>query len=270
MPTAGISALAKMEQTGRSNHVAIETAASGKPSFDWSEDCYWIRLSKQTSESRRTRCLFGADETAATRRLVGIMNHLKFQNKFMRFQGKCCRPGVLRLSLDKFSCRQRVPSSRTGCRSRSHHRRTIQLKWLQRLPSLRKWFLLKQLVTQVRMPWTPSLPSFANFPRWISWPCSLKHDLHQNGWTFKMMHLNRNIQFGVREFAMGNDLWTGWPFHGGLPVYGGNFLLLVFSDSHVKAAVRLSALQGLPVTYAPPRFNRGWWRWPNAINQLNT
>lgn len=57
--------------------------------------------------------------------------------------------------------------------------------------------------------------------------------------------LNRNIQFGVREFAMGTVL-NGMALHGGLCVYGGTFF--VFSD-YVKAAIRLSALQGLPVTY---------------------
>ena len=57
--------------------------------------------------------------------------------------------------------------------------------------------------------------------------------------------LNRNIQFGVREFAMGAIL-NGMALHGGLRVYGGTFF--VFSD-YVKAAVRLSALQGLPVVY---------------------
>ena len=57
--------------------------------------------------------------------------------------------------------------------------------------------------------------------------------------------LNRNIQFGVREFGMGTVL-NGMALHGGLRVYGGTFF--VFSD-YVKAAVRMSALQGLPVTY---------------------
>ena len=57
--------------------------------------------------------------------------------------------------------------------------------------------------------------------------------------------LNRNIQFGVREFSMGAIL-NGMALHGGLRVYGGTFF--VFSD-YVKAAIRLSALQGLPVTY---------------------
>ncbi|MBF0746689.1 transketolase [Gemella sp. 19428wG2_WT2a] len=56
---------------------------------------------------------------------------------------------------------------------------------------------------------------------------------------------NRNIQFGVREFAMGAIL-NGMAAHGGLRVYGGTFF--VFSD-YLKAAMRLSALQGLPVTY---------------------
>ena len=57
--------------------------------------------------------------------------------------------------------------------------------------------------------------------------------------------LNRNIQFGVREFAMAAVL-NGIALHGGLRVYGGTFF--VFSD-YLKAAVRLSALQGVPVTY---------------------
>ncbi|MEX2805590.1 transketolase [Streptococcus sp. H31] len=57
--------------------------------------------------------------------------------------------------------------------------------------------------------------------------------------------LERNIQFGVREFAMAAVL-NGMALHGGLRVYGGTFF--VFSD-YLKAAMRLSALQGLPVTY---------------------
>lgn len=56
---------------------------------------------------------------------------------------------------------------------------------------------------------------------------------------------NRNVQFGVREFAMGTIL-NGMALHGGLRVFGGTFF--VFSD-YVKAAMRLSALQNLPVTY---------------------
>ncbi len=57
--------------------------------------------------------------------------------------------------------------------------------------------------------------------------------------------LNRNIQFGVREFGMATIL-NGMALHGGLRVFGGTFF--VFSD-YLKAAMRLSALQGLPVVY---------------------
>lgn len=56
---------------------------------------------------------------------------------------------------------------------------------------------------------------------------------------------NRNIQFGVREFAMAAML-NGMSLHGGLKTFGGTFF--VFSD-YLKAAIRLSALMGLPVTY---------------------
>ena len=55
----------------------------------------------------------------------------------------------------------------------------------------------------------------------------------------------RNVQFGVREFAMATVL-NGLMLHGGIRVFGGTFF--VFSD-YLKGALRLSALQNLPVTY---------------------
>ena len=54
-----------------------------------------------------------------------------------------------------------------------------------------------------------------------------------------------NVQFGVREFAMATVL-NGLMLHGGVRVFGGTFF--VFSD-YLKGALRLSALQNLPVTY---------------------
>ena len=55
----------------------------------------------------------------------------------------------------------------------------------------------------------------------------------------------RNVQFGVREFAMATVL-NGLMLHGGVRVFGGTFF--VFSD-YLKGALRLSALQNLPVKY---------------------
>ena len=55
----------------------------------------------------------------------------------------------------------------------------------------------------------------------------------------------RNVQFGVREFAMATVL-NGLMLHAGVRVFGGTFF--VFSD-YLKGALRLSALQNLPVTY---------------------
>ncbi|RCW70614.1 transketolase [Saliterribacillus persicus] len=55
----------------------------------------------------------------------------------------------------------------------------------------------------------------------------------------------RNIWFGVREFAMAAAL-NGMTLHGGLRVFGGTFF--VFSD-YLRPAVRLSAIQSLPVTF---------------------
>lgn len=55
----------------------------------------------------------------------------------------------------------------------------------------------------------------------------------------------RNLWFGVREFAMA-AIMNGVQLHGGSRIYGGTFF--VFTD-YLKAAVRLSAISGLPVTY---------------------
>jgi transketolase len=55
----------------------------------------------------------------------------------------------------------------------------------------------------------------------------------------------RTLHFGIREHAMGSIL-NGIALHGGLRVYGATFL--VFSD-YMRPAVRLAALQQLPVIY---------------------
>ncbi len=55
----------------------------------------------------------------------------------------------------------------------------------------------------------------------------------------------RNIAFGVREFPMGT-IMNGMALHGGAIPFGGTFA--VFSD-YVRPAIRLSALQKLPVIY---------------------
>lgn len=55
----------------------------------------------------------------------------------------------------------------------------------------------------------------------------------------------RNICFGVREFAEGAAM-NGIALHGGTHVFGGTFF--VFSD-YMRGALRLAALQKLPVTY---------------------
>lgn len=56
---------------------------------------------------------------------------------------------------------------------------------------------------------------------------------------------NNNIWFGVREFGEAAAL-NGITLHGGSRVFGSTFF--TFSD-YMKAAIRLSALQHLPVTY---------------------
>ncbi|NEA45283.1 transketolase [Streptomyces sp. SID10815] len=55
----------------------------------------------------------------------------------------------------------------------------------------------------------------------------------------------RTVHFGIREFSMAAEM-NGIALHGNTRVYGGTFL--VFSD-YMRNAVRLSALMQLPVTY---------------------
>jgi transketolase len=55
----------------------------------------------------------------------------------------------------------------------------------------------------------------------------------------------RNINFGIREFAMAS-IQNGMLLHGGLRTYVGSFL--VFSD-YMKSAIRTSALSNLPAIY---------------------
>jgi len=63
-------------------------------------------------------------------------------------------------------------------------------------------------------------------------------------WT-SVTPTNRNINFGVREFAMASML-NGMALHTGVKVFGATFF--VFSD-YLKPAIRMAALMGLPVTY---------------------
>ncbi len=74
---------------------------------------------------------------------------------------------------------------------------------------------------------------------------SNKTNLNNDGDFSANEPANRNIWFGVREFAMAAAL-NGMALHGGLKVFGGTFF--VFSD-YLRPAVRLAAIQNLPVTY---------------------
>ena len=70
-------------------------------------------------------------------------------------------------------------------------------------------------------------------------PPSNSSDAVRGQWYGRVLH------FGIREHAMG-AIMNGMALHGPTRPYGGTFL--VFSD-YMRPAVRLSALQGLPVTY---------------------
>ena len=70
-------------------------------------------------------------------------------------------------------------------------------------------------------------------------PPDLSTEKFSGGWYGRVLH------FGIREHAMG-AIMNGIALHGPTRAYGGTFL--VFSD-YMRPAVRLAALQQLPVTY---------------------
>jgi transketolase len=70
--------------------------------------------------------------------------------------------------------------------------------------------------------------------------------LFEGAGEFGSVHAGRNVPFGIREHAMG-AIVNGASAHGGIvKPYGSTFL--IFSD-YMRAAVRLSALMGLPVVW---------------------
>ncbi len=74
---------------------------------------------------------------------------------------------------------------------------------------------------------------------------STKTVLDQSGWFSADHYQGANIHFGVREHAMAAAA-NGMALYGGLRPYCATFF--VFSD-YLKAALRMSALQNLPVIY---------------------
>jgi transketolase len=75
-------------------------------------------------------------------------------------------------------------------------------------------------------------------------PSFLPADIDTRLWG-KGSPYGRTLHFGIREHAMGS-IMNGIALHDGLRVYGGTFL--VFSD-YMRPAVRLAAIQKLPVTF---------------------
>lgn len=75
--------------------------------------------------------------------------------------------------------------------------------------------------------------------------CSNKTFIDASGAYSKKSPADKNIWFGVREFAMGGML-NGMALHQGLRVFGATFF--VFSD-YLRSAIRMAALMNLPVTY---------------------
>jgi len=74
---------------------------------------------------------------------------------------------------------------------------------------------------------------------------STKTRIHVSDRLTRDDYSQRNIFFGVREFAMGAAI-NGMKLHGGVKVFGGTFF--VFSD-YLRPAIRLASIMKLPIIY---------------------
>ncbi len=75
--------------------------------------------------------------------------------------------------------------------------------------------------------------------------CSTLTNIQQSGAFSSTNPTGRNVQYGVREHAMG-AIANGIAYHGGLRPYVSTFF--VFSD-YMRPSIRLAALNSLPITY---------------------
>ncbi|MCI3922779.1 transketolase [Paenibacillus sp. TRM 82003] len=90
---------------------------------------------------------------------------------------------------------------------------------------------------------SPNLPTF--FGGSADLESSTNTHLNDTGRFQPGSLAERNVYFGVREFAMGAAM-NGMALHGGVKSFGGTFF--VFSD-YLRPAIRLAGIQKLPVVY---------------------
>ena len=90
---------------------------------------------------------------------------------------------------------------------------------------------------------SPNLPTF--FGGSADLESSTNTHMNDTGRFQHGSYAERNVYFGVREFAMGAAM-NGMALHGGVKPFGGTFF--VFSD-YLRPAIRLASIQKLPVVY---------------------
>ena len=69
--------------------------------------------------------------------------------------------------------------------------------------------------------------------------------IHDGGDVLRGDYGHRNVNYGIREHAMG-AIMNGMVLHGGIRPFGGTFL--IFTD-YLRPSLRLACLMGLPVVY---------------------
>lgn len=125
------------------------------------------------------------------------------------------------------------------------HRNELPLNWKVNLPTYKENYQSASRVTssEVIQALAENIPYLWGGSADLS---SSNHTMIKNVTDFgKNNYQGRNIWFGVREFAMAATA-NGIQLHGGTKIYCGTFF--VFAD-YLKAAIRLSAIQNIPLTY---------------------
>jgi transketolase len=217
----------------------------------------WPAPNKQNTGAAHGSAL-GADEVAATKRILGFDPDASFQidAEVLAHARRVVERGRQAHAewQERFAAWQQANPDRAALLARMQQR-ALPPGWADDLPEFpadAKGMATRKASGQVLAALYPKLPELwggsadlaeSNNTAVEGEPSFLPADRQTKMWSGGPY--GRTLHFGVREHGMG-AIMNGITLHGGTRVYGGTFL--TFSD-YMRGSVRLAAIMGLPVTY---------------------
>jgi transketolase len=237
--------LAARAETGRPSFIALRTIIA------------WPAPNKQNTGKAHGSAL-GADEVAATKRLLGFDpgQHFVVDEKVLEYTREALQRGQRERA--EWETAYRAWAEGNPERKALHDRlstRSLPPSWIDVLPSWpadTKGVATRAASGKVLDALAPVLPELwggsadlaeSNNTTMKGEPSFIPAEFATK--EFPGHEYGRTLHFGVREHGMGAIL-NGIALHGGTRPYGGTFL--VFSD-YMRPAVRLASLMKLPVIY---------------------